>query len=153
MSSEAPGHRVVAAMAPLARKPEGEQAEPDPSLGRDFRFHGAWLDAGTEFYYLRARYYDPRLGRFLSRDPLGVVVQRSESTPGLGVDPLAEGLEYTDPSRILTDGEWIWPDDLAYYVEKYHVSLEREFLNRVRENLYRVPLLRKLDILRVLKVS
>jgi RHS repeat-associated protein/uncharacterized repeat protein (TIGR01451 family) len=34
------------------------------------RFTGEELDPGTGLYYLRARYYDPSVGRFLSRDPL-----------------------------------------------------------------------------------
>jgi len=35
-----------------------------------FRFTGEAIDPGTNLYYLRARYYDPDTGRFLSRDPL-----------------------------------------------------------------------------------
>ena len=35
-------------------------------------FAGELYDADTGLLYLRARYYDPSLGRFISRDPLGV---------------------------------------------------------------------------------
>ncbi|MBN2001895.1 MAG: PKD domain-containing protein [Anaerolineae bacterium] len=38
-----------------------------------FRYTGREWDAEAELYYLRARYYDPALGRFISRDPLGMV--------------------------------------------------------------------------------
>jgi RHS repeat-associated protein len=34
----------------------------------DFRFHAAWWESATHFYHMRAREYDPRTGRFLSRD-------------------------------------------------------------------------------------
>lgn len=34
-----------------------------------YRFAGEYQDAESGLYQLRARYYDPRLGRFLSRDP------------------------------------------------------------------------------------
>jgi RHS repeat-associated protein len=39
----------------------------------DFKFTGEQLDADSEMYYLRARYYDPAIGRFLSRDPVPAV--------------------------------------------------------------------------------
>jgi RHS repeat-associated protein len=43
---------------------------PGPQLGtkNKFRFTGEALDPGTQLYYLRARYYDPSVGRFASRD-------------------------------------------------------------------------------------
>ena len=34
-------------------------------------FTGREWDPGTGFYYYRARYYDPKLGRFISEDPIG----------------------------------------------------------------------------------
>jgi RHS repeat-associated protein len=34
-----------------------------------FRFTGEALDPGSGLYYLRARYYDPSVGRFTSKDP------------------------------------------------------------------------------------
>ncbi len=36
-----------------------------------FRFQTKWYDKETEHYYFGYRYYSPRLGRWLSRDPLG----------------------------------------------------------------------------------
>ena len=36
--------------------------------GGDFRFHAMWLQDDA-LYYVRARTYDPRVGRFASRDP------------------------------------------------------------------------------------
>jgi RHS repeat-associated protein len=33
---------------------------------------GQQYDQGSELYYMRARYYDPQLGRFLSEDPIGI---------------------------------------------------------------------------------
>jgi RHS repeat-associated protein len=38
--------------------------------GGDFRFHGLWQETNSGLYHVRARDYDPRTGRFLSRDPV-----------------------------------------------------------------------------------
>jgi len=35
-----------------------------------FRYSGEYYDAETGFIYLRARYYDPTIGRFISEDPI-----------------------------------------------------------------------------------
>jgi RHS repeat-associated protein len=42
-----------------------------------YRYNGQQLDPNLGFYYLRARYYDPMVGRLISRDPL----------PGRAYDP------------------------------------------------------------------
>ena len=36
-----------------------------------FRWQTRWYDAESGHYYFLHRYYDPRLGRWLSRDPIG----------------------------------------------------------------------------------
>ena len=44
---------------------------PGPAAaGPAYRYQGEQLDPAIDKYYLRARYYDPATGRFLSRDPL-----------------------------------------------------------------------------------
>jgi len=56
---------------------------PAPALpagtGGDFRFHGLWLEDSSGLYHARARDYDPRTGRFTSRDPRNGVFQRAET--------------------------------------------------------------------------
>jgi RHS repeat-associated protein len=55
--------------------------------GNPWRYTGRYLDAETGLYYYRARYYSPRLGRFLETDPMG-----TKDDPNLymyvGLDPL-----------------------------------------------------------------
>jgi RHS repeat-associated protein len=46
-------------------------AQTDSAVTTRFLYAGRGFDAGTGFYYDRARYYDPKLGRFLSEDPIG----------------------------------------------------------------------------------
>jgi RHS repeat-associated protein len=51
--------------------PWGEVAADTGSITR-LRMAGQQYDQGSELYYMRARYYDPQLGRFLSEDPIGI---------------------------------------------------------------------------------
>ena len=51
-----------------------------------------------------------------------------------------------DPSRqilngsgVLTDGEWLWRQDFAHYVEQHHVEVPDEFLALIRRRGYTVP--------------
>ncbi len=45
---------------------------PGPQVGTEnkFGYTGEALDPGTSLYYLRNRYYDPTLGRFINKDPI-----------------------------------------------------------------------------------
>jgi RHS repeat-associated protein len=44
-----------------------------PSHGNVFRFAGEQRDPESSLYYLRARYYEPETGRFISKDPVPFV--------------------------------------------------------------------------------
>lgn len=54
---------------------------------------------------------------------------------------------------IYTDGTWMWPSDLIYYVENYHVSLPDEFLNYMKSKNWSPPQENEIDFskLEVLK--
>ncbi len=60
-----------------------------------FRTAGAELDPETGLYYLRARYYDPQSGRFLSEDPTGIE-GGFNLYPYAGADPINS----RDPSGL-----------------------------------------------------
>ena len=49
----------------------GNQTASSGSLTNPFRFAGRELDSETGLYYFRARYYDSKIGRFLSENPVG----------------------------------------------------------------------------------
>src|SRR4051812_2227006 len=42
-------------------------------------------------------------------------------------------------SSIATDGDWLWREDLAYYVRRHNVELPPEFLQLIRQRNYVVP--------------
>src|SRR3954468_4315947 len=53
-------------------RPYGERTKNDPaSTGNDGWFPSRRQDTETGLVYMGARYYDPVVGRFLSKDPVG----------------------------------------------------------------------------------
>jgi hypothetical protein len=51
-------------------------------------------------------------------------------SPGATFDVL-DGSGPIGSGTILTDGEWAWPDDLAHYLETYHIDLPAPFLEAI----------------------
>ena len=41
--------------------------------------------------------------------------------------------------KELTDGEWIWPEGLAHYIEKHSVILPDEFIETLKRNHFQIP--------------
>ena len=41
-------------------------------------------------------------------------------------------------SSSYTDGVWLWPGDLAYYVKKYSLKLPEEFVDTMQKNNWKV---------------
>lgn len=67
-----------------------------------YRYTGREQDASNLYYY-RARYYHPRMGRFISEDPLGLAAGDLNFYAYVGGDPIS----YHDPL-----GLWAWGDPL-----------------------------------------
>ncbi len=55
----------------------------------NLQYDGQYTDAETGYQYLRARYYDPSIGQFITRDPLGSLT--GEPYTYAQADPLALG--------------------------------------------------------------
>ena len=83
---------------------DGAAAALTAELGGDFRFHGGWLDSATGLYRFRARYYDPRTGRFLSRDPADISIRLPETMNGYPYG-FSNPHVYKDPTGLFTVSE------------------------------------------------
>ena len=59
--------------------------------------------------------------------------------PGTAVDVLTTDEKPIGSPNILTDGEWIWPQDLAYYVARYDISVPERMMESMRRNKWTVP--------------
>jgi RHS repeat-associated protein len=53
-------------------RPFGEVQAATGTVANPLRLMARELDAGAGLYYVRARWYDPYLGRFISEDPIGL---------------------------------------------------------------------------------
>jgi RHS repeat-associated protein len=77
-------------------------AQTNPAAGDRFTFTGREWDPTLGLYYYRARFYDPRLGRFISEDPTGFSAGDDNLYRYVGNDPLNR----MDPSGHDAISEW-----------------------------------------------
>src|SRR3972149_1140615 len=75
----APPSSCTTGRCPLACWPTPRGRSPTGSTPNNYLYNAQQLDPNVGFYYLRARYYDPPTGRFISPDPL----------PGSIFDPMS----------------------------------------------------------------
>ena len=96
----------------------GVEKNPDKSDKNPFRYCGEYFDIETGFIYLRARYYDPTLGRFISEDPARDEINWYVYCSGNPVNAF-------DPSGLISvifvssNMEKQADDRKKYYTEKY----------------------------------
>ncbi len=62
--------------------------KPTPAAGDRYTYTGREYDATLAQYYYRARFYDPRLGRFTSADPIGFAAGGANLYRYVGNSPL-----------------------------------------------------------------
>lgn len=68
------------------------------------------------------------------------------ATTGRMADDVISSEEDIAPLAILTDGEWMWPADLAYYVETYHVRLPQDFIEHIASQGWEPPSLSRAQL-------
>ena len=75
-----------------------EEAIPNP-----FKYVGRYgvMDEGNGLLYMRARYYDPEIGRFISKDPIGFAGGDLNLYAYVGNNPV----NFVDPSGLITWGD------------------------------------------------
>lgn len=61
------------------------------------------------------------------------------ASPGTVKDVLSDSGEVIGTASLLTDGEWVWPQDLVYYKRNYNVPLPDMFLAHMAENNWEIP--------------
>jgi hypothetical protein len=74
-----------------------------------------------------------RVWRYLES---GAVLVASSGIVDDVLDPDRQAVATPD---MMTDGTWLWPRDLAYYVANHQVGLPAEFLATMESNGWRAP--------------
>jgi RHS repeat-associated protein len=106
--------------------PFGVLLEADGSGASDFGYTGEWYDSYMELLFLRARYFDPAIGRFLTKDPFrgfhnkprmlnGYVY--AENNPTNLVDP--SGLYPPFPQKRIDFWKWVYSQDGLIECSRY----------------------------------
>ncbi len=98
------------------RSEETRKAE----IGNALRFQGQYFDPETNLNYNRHRYYDPLIGRFTSKDPIGLSgglnTYSYAPNPTDWIDPLGLAKVYGPPHKLEHDAKLIHevlPDNYA----------------------------------------
>ncbi|PCI14998.1 MAG: hypothetical protein COB71_00150 [Thiotrichales bacterium] len=94
------------------------QTTSQPTAG-ELGYTGHLYEADTGLHYMQARYYDPRLGRFLSPDPIGYV---SDTPQSFNYYAYANNnpYRYTDPTGL-------WIEDLFIGLPSLLVGITEMF--------------------------
>ena len=59
--------------------------------------------------------------------------------PGVTRDLIDEAAGVAGTGSACTDGVWLWPDDLSYYVRKYNIFIPDAFLETMKGNNWKNP--------------
>lgn len=81
-------------------------------VGNPWRFTGRRLDRESGLYHYRMRYYDAGVGRFVSRDPVGIwgdPGQKGNAQSYCGNNPVNR----TDPTGLLSPDDQYWEEQEA----------------------------------------
>lgn len=60
-------------------------------------------------------------------------------SPGVTTDIIEDTDWAVGTGSACTDGRWLWPDDLSYYVRKYNIALPKAFLDTMHDNEWENP--------------
>ncbi|WP_372852879.1 RHS repeat domain-containing protein [Pseudomonas protegens] len=106
-------------------KEERSSSALQQGITNPLRFQGQYHDPETGLHYNRYRYYDPEVGRFISRDPIGY-------TGGLNVFQYAPNpVEWIDPLGLQKKHRV--PPHMSQQKQAGHVLGEPQYDNRVKQ--------------------
>ena len=95
----------------------GNVTQKEESDLNPFRYVGKYgvMHESDQLYYMRARFYDPTIGRFLSEDPIWStnLYPYADNNPIMGIDPKGEQMNFIASSKDFTNNPGV-SDVLGY---------------------------------------
>lgn len=58
---------------------------------------------------------------------------------GCAFDRFTGGTVPIGPPHVYSDGEWCWSADVVYYIRKYHIGVERQFIDWMKKHQWQCP--------------
>ena len=112
----------------------GKQLTNSGTADNPYRYCGEYIDGETGFIYLRNRYYDPGIGRFISEDPgIGRFISEDPAKSGSNWYVYCENnpLKFVDPSGLVAgekfrtlqelSNDWGW----NYFPTSEYIMMEQ----------------------------
>ena len=110
---------------------------------REFRSHYASVPGIISFLCDTPQHNQSQIVEYLKNGIAYITV------PGTVRDALSEDKKIIGPAHFFTDGNWIWPYELAYLVERYNVIIDSEFAQHMESLGWKVPLENEIDLMEV----
>jgi len=109
-------------------RPFGEGIDLPSSLSTNHLFTGEYLDSALDYYYLRARYYSPSMGRFTGYDPVEDAANRTHRYLYVAANPII----LNDSSGMAIDWKDGWNGTQAHLL--FFAFIQFHFPERYKTN-------------------
>ena len=110
----------------------------------DHAWFGVWKETGPVFKKCPSihEFIDEKVTDYRDKDKILEYLEKAQvvaTTSRLSFPCVLTKKKFTGSLSYRTDGIWLWPDDLAYYVREHHVRLPVKMLETIRLNSYTPP--------------
>ena len=108
------------------------------------RWFGVWRESGRAYEKCPSikDFIDPKFTEHHDIDKITRYLETAQivsTTSRANFPCVLTGRRFSGSLSYRTDGEWLWPDDLAYYVREQRVSLPLELVTMMENYKYQPP--------------